>query len=124
MFLDGDVEMNTIERVARAIKPELSKREAVIALPDRLDDLMSKRCAHAALNALADGLEWDENDMDLLLNDWSIGIVIGHTTGTFGAWLLDELLSDQYQTLEEAREALMSRARNWIIGLETVTEKG
>lgn len=127
--------MNTIERVALAIALEnvrdailskkpgfesLSEKEREWEAENRVEFHMSE--AKAALEALCEGLEWRDNV--LFLNGGCLGEVfrarnMNNEYIGFRFELLGTLHKGPHDSMEDAKDALMSRARSWIMGVET-----
>lgn len=114
--------MNTIERVARGICAQWVNDQYGWSggvetgyvnenWPNWQDE------AQAALNALADGLEWGEGgDHILCFNGLCIGGIVELEGGTsFRSKFFIDVLG-HYSTAAEAREALMTAARKWLTG--------
>lgn len=121
--------MNTIERVARGISmafvkdkwPEMTTEEQGWEAENRTEFHMSE--AKAALEALCEGLEW--RDVHVYYNGAFIGGVVKQPYGKWGWWgIWAKPINGPLHTEGKAREALMQAARNWIMGVESVAEKG
>lgn len=120
--------MNTVERVARALA-EATEYTA----PEDWEIWEDE--AKAALEALCEGLEWrtslKDGEPDLLfMNGKWVGRIYrtkDHPgTPPEGYWHgeLFYATNQTYRGPEAARASVEASLRNWIMGVETVTEKG
>lgn len=96
------------------------QREVIFRTNDKseADDLWAKlekeRIAKAALNALADGLEFKADY--LTLNGCIIGGVFASQHEGFRYDLFGSLPEKVFGSIEDAKQALMTAARKWLIG--------
>lgn len=111
--------MSTVERIARAICSQWVADnygwEGDIQ-KDFIEEnwISHKDEAQAALNALADGLEFKADY--LTLNGRIIGGVFASQHEGFRYDLFGSLPEKVFGSIEDAKQALMSEARKWLIG--------